>query len=110
MKLKKKETFSIENLSKDELLFLFEVIEKIELSSESTHLSFEIANKFRQFREEVFSTPSTHEEINHSLCEGCESNMDVSKQTCPVSETETLLCTNCFLFRKHHKDSLDAKQ
>lgn len=105
MKINRHETFSIEGLSKEEVLFLFEVIEKLKLTPDSTPISFQIAEKFKAFRKDLFA-PAEEDTL---VCDGCETLLEVEMAHCPVEDKELPLCPVCLLHRKHHMGIVDVQ-
>ncbi len=98
MKINRKESYSIDDLTKDEVLFLFEVIEKLQLSADSSQVSFDIAEKFKAFHHDLFETEESNEDL---VCDGCEGLIEVSMVQCPAEETMLPLCPVCLLKRQH---------
>ena len=103
MKVTTKEVYSIEDLTREEMLFLFELIEKTKLAESSSPLSREIYSKFELLRQEVANTPAL------SYCVGCHTTEDVDTHWCPVVGTEQLLCLDCFQNRKATRRELDKR-
>lgn len=101
MKINKLETYSIDELSKDELVFILEVIDKIQLTEDSTPLSFEIAKRFKQMRKslEIESSDSEEPRQEDIECNGCPTTDNVEIRPCPISKQLTPLCNKCFKSR-----------
>lgn len=126
MKINRKETFTIEDLSKEELLFFFEVVEKLQLAPDSTPEAHAAAKKFKEFRQETLGQimprppmyPSQEEyfkaiveeeeEDKVLVCEGCETTINVEEQFCPAEKDNRLLCPTCFIQRKHIADKING--
>ena len=90
MEINKSESFSINNLSKEELLFILEVISKIQLTEESTELSFVIAEKFKKM-----SLNYLPQILDSLICEGCSLSAS-EEQICPLTNEKVLLCKDCY--------------
>ena len=122
MEIKEQTTYSITDLTKEELLFFFEVVEKMELSSDSTPISFELAERFKKFREQLLESEQETttwveppegvqpDPLFHGECEGCGTTIEVKKQNCPATNVEAPLCPVCFLNREHLAEELLHKQ
>lgn len=91
MKLSKIEKYNLE-LSKEELLFLFEVIEKMQLEERSSPQAFEILQRFKSFRDAEISLS----------CDGCETDIDVRMQLDPSTHTTLPLCPTCLAHRSSY--------
>lgn len=88
MKLSKIEQYNLE-LSKEELLFLMEVIEKMQLDPSSPPQAFEIHQRFKAFYAAEISL----------TCDGCETDIDVSMKLDPATKQTLPLCPTCLAHR-----------
>ena len=112
MKIKRHESYSLEGLSKDELIFLLELVEKAEplISADSSPLSLELARKFKEFSASLEVREEAEDSIEIAApeppppvpleCDGCETKENVSIQIDPTSGLETALCPDCYTIRK----------
>jgi len=98
MKVNRKELYSIDDLSKDELLFIFEVIEKLQLAADSTPEAHTVASKFKHFRAEMLG--SLQKTSSDLVCDGCETTTNVTNQLCPIEQVYKPLCHKCFVYRE----------
>lgn len=108
MKINKKETYSIDDLSKEELLFILEVIEKLQLSSDSTPEAHMAAKKFKEFREQIVGESKPTLVYEPLVCDGCETTIDVKDQLCPAEQVNKPLCPTCYVQRKHIADKING--
>lgn len=100
MKLSKIEQYNLE-LSKDELLFIMEVIEKMQLDPSSPPQAFAIHQRFKEFySSEVLPTSEALPASDTSLkCDGCETDVDVSTKFDPATKQTLPLCPVCLAHR-----------
>jgi hypothetical protein len=98
MKVNKKELYSVDDLTKEELLFILEVIEKLQLAPDSTPEAHMAAKKFKQFRAEMLG--SLQETSSDLICDGCETTINVTDQLCPIERVNKPLCHKCLVHRE----------
>ena len=109
MKINRKETYSIEDLSKEELLFFLEVVENLQLSSDSSPIAFNLVERFKTFRNETIGDQNLlpkEESIALHDCEGCDAGPSSETQEsriCPVTKEQTYLCKSCYEHRATHE-------
>jgi hypothetical protein len=97
MKINKKEVYSIEDLSKEEILFLFEVIDKMQLAPSSSSIAFSIAEKFKSFRDELIPREEAPpEEFSEGECDGCSCPVPETPLLCPITNELKYLCPECY--------------
>jgi hypothetical protein len=115
MKISKVESYSIEGLSKEEVIFLFNIVNQVQLSESSDPLAFDFIKKFKQLSSQYLDTPPIEQEsLPPELlqCEGCElesqSNTEtISMKLCPISKKSMLLCDQCFNKRTEIQQALE---
>lgn len=106
MKINKKTIYSIDGLSEQEFLFFFEVIDKMQLTSESSPEAIIIAKKFKALRDDLLPEKTTH----HLMCDGCDTIDDVKEVTCPLDKTMSYLCPSCLIKRQELANSLGSNE
>lgn len=112
MKIGQSITYSIEDLTEEEFLFLLNVIEQMQLTDDSTDTARQIHNKFKKLYEEIQQDTkkesiyeSTEDLILHEeeACDGCEDQFGPLRD-CPLTKERVFLCDKCFNIRKENAD------
>jgi len=94
MKLSQKEIFILE-LEKQELDFFLDVIHQMKLSEDSSPSAVELCSKFKNFRANLLGDTLP---TSTTPCDGC-SATTASIQLCPITNTNTPLCSKCYELR-----------
>lgn len=96
MKLYKKEIYCVE-LEREELLFLFGLIEQMDLSKDSSLETISMYHKFKKFLQSETSKEESSPPLRQELgiCEGCETDIEVNSTKDPITGKETPLCFAC---------------
>jgi len=91
MKIKKTESYTITDLSSLEISFLREMLEKVNLSDDTSELSINLLDRWRELLIEDKGT----------LCQGCDQQKQSTKKvSCPINNKQDLLCSECYQARK----------
>jgi len=98
VELEKIETFNIRGLTKEDISFLSEILEKISLSEESSPLSRELLAKWKTTSKTWLEQSK---EPSYLGCEVCEIKHS-SHSSCPITEESIKLCDDCYQARKKH--------
>jgi hypothetical protein len=114
MKINKFESYSIEGLSKEEVTFLFNIVNQVQLSENSDPSAFDFIKKFKQLSSQYLDTSPTEQlsPPEYLQCEGCESESQsntetISMKLCPISKKSMLLCDQCFNKRVDIQQALE---
>lgn len=107
MKVNRKEIYTLDDLTKEELVFLFEVIDQLKLTSASSPEAHSVAKKFKELRTEAFKSDIELENPSPVTCDGCELSSDnpthftISSLTCPLEHIGVNLCPTCYEIRQN---------
>ena len=88
MKLEKIETYNLTGLTQEDLSFLSEIIEKVNLSEDSSPLSIDLLHRWRNLL------------CTDLICEACDTKEDVQPLLCPLSNSIVTICPSCHESRK----------
>lgn len=92
MKIVTKELYSIEDLTKEEVVFLLELVRKVKFAKNSSELSYKIQQKFIDLGDEIAPLQ----------CDGCSANgQGVLYQICPCTNLLLPLCDSCLSSREN---------
>lgn len=102
MKINRKELYSIEDLERDEMHFLFEVIEQLNLTKDSPAASHAIAEKFKSFRAQIQGSdiPEVIDNEDREPCDGCEA--PTLTRNDPITGATIPLCDSCYKIRNKY--------